>query len=174
MKSLIKKALLLNLFSLILAIVLFAGCQQQKPDASEELKPLADKFVEVWNNGNYDELDAIFDPGFVRIVNQKPDVKGVDGLKKVISGFRTAFPDLKLTIDNEVYAENRAAVRWTFSGTNTGPGEIPPTGKSVNIWGLEILHFVNGKISKQIIAYDEKSLLEQLGFTMMPPAAENK
>jgi steroid delta-isomerase-like uncharacterized protein len=171
MKTLIKKVLFVNLSILLIAFIFISGCQQQKPDASKELKPLADKFVEVWNNGNYDELDALLDPGFVRSVNQIPDVEGVDGMKKVMSGFRTAFPDLKITIDNEVYAENSAAVRWTFSGTNTGPGDMPPTGKSVEIWGLEILHFVNGKISKQILAYDEKSLLEQLGFTMMQPTS---
>lgn len=170
MKSLIKKAFFVNL-SVLISFIFIAGCQQQKPDASKELKPLVDKFVEVWNNGNYDELDALLDPGFVRSVNQIPDVEGVDGMKKVMSGFRTAFPDLKITIVNEVYAENSAAVRWTFSGTNTGPGDMPPTGKSVEIWGLEILHFVNGKISKQILAYDEKSLLEQLGFTMMQPTS---
>lgn len=174
MESLIKKGLKLNLSAMIIAIIFIAGCQQPKPDASQELKPLVDKFVEVWNNGNYDELDSIFDPGFVRTENELPDVQGVDGLKKVISGFRTAFPDLKLTVNDEVYAENSAAVHWTFSGTNTGPGEMPPTGKSVNIWGLEILHFVNGKISKQMVTYDEKPLLVQLGFTIVPPPAGNK
>ena len=159
---------------LLIAVIFVTGCQQPKQDPSQELKPVVDKFVEIWNNGNLDELDAIFDPGFVRIVNQTPIVKGVDGLKKVMAGFRTAFPDLKLTIDNEVYTENSAVARWTFSATNTGPGDIPPTGKSVEIWGLDMLQFVNGKISKQMVAYDEKSLLEQLGFTMMPMASEKK
>ena len=172
MKSLIKKVLFLNLFSLILTIVFFAGCQQQKPDASKELKPLTDKFVEVWNNGNYDELDALLDPGFVRSVNQIPDVEGVDGMKKVMSGFRTSFPDLRLTIDNEIYAENSAAVRWAFSGTNTGPGEMPPTRKSVSAWGISILHFANGKLTKEIVAYDNQSFMEQLGFTMMQPTSD--
>jgi len=172
MKTLIKKVLFVNLSILLIAFIFISGCQQQKPDASKELKPVVDKYIEVWNNGNYDELDAIFNSDFVRIVNQIPDVKGVDGLKKVMSGFRTAFPDLKITIDNEVYAENSAAVRWAFSGTNTGPGEMPPTGKSVDIWGLDILHFVNGKISKQILAYDNQSFMEQLGFTMMAPTSD--
>ncbi len=169
MKTLIKKVLFLNLSALI-TFVFIAGCQQQKPDASQELKPIGDKYVEVWNNGNYDELDAIFDPGFVRIVNQIPDVQGVDGLKEVISGFRTSFPDLKLTIDNEIYAENSVAVRWAFSGTNTGPGEMPPTGKSVSAWGISILHFANGKITEEIVAYDNQSFMEQLGYTMTPPS----
>jgi len=170
MKSKIKNFLLLNLSALIITFVFIAGCQQQKPDTSKEFKPVLDKFVGVWNNGNYDELDAICDPKIVRIVNQIPDVQGVDGMKKVISGFRTSFPDLKLTIDSEIYADNIAAARWDFTGTNTGPGEMPPTGKSVSAWGISILHFANGKITKEIVAYDEKSFMEQLGYTMTPPS----
>lgn len=157
---------------MIITFVFIAGCQQQKLDASQELKPIVDKYIEVWNNGNFDELDAICDPKIVRIVNQIPDVQGVDGMKKVISGFRTSFPDLRITIDNEIYAENSVAIRWAFSGTNTGPGEMPPTGKSVSAWGIAIYHFTNGKITETRVAYDNQSFMEQLGFTMMEPSDE--
>ncbi len=170
MKTLIKKVLFVNLSILLIAFIFISGCQQQKPDTSKELKPVLDKFVEVWNNGNYDELDALLDPGFVRIVNHIPDVEGIAGMKEVMSGFRTSFPDLKLTIDTEIYADNIAAARWDFTGTNTGPGEMPPTGKSVKAWGITILHFANGKLIKEIVAYDEKFFMEQLGFTMTPPS----
>lgn len=168
MKKLIQAILKTSSLFFLIAIIFSSGCQQQKPDASEELKPLADKFVEVWNNGNYDELEALLDPGFVRSVNQIPDVEGVDGMKKVMSGFRTSFPDLRLTISNEIYAENSAAVRWAFTGTNTGQGEMPPTGKSVSAWGISILHFANGKLTNEMVAYDNLSFMEQLGFTMTP------
>ena len=172
MKTLIKKVLFVNLSILLIAFIFISGCQQQKSDASQELKPVVDKFVEVWNNGSYDELDAIFNSDFVRIVNQIPDVQGVDGMKKVISGFRTSFPDLKLTIDDEIYGENSVAVRWAFSGTNTGPGEMPPTGKSVSAWGIAIFQFANGKITEERVAYDNQSFMEQLGFTLMAPFSE--
>jgi predicted ester cyclase len=93
-------------------------------------------------------------------------------MKEVMTGFRTAFPDLRITIDNEIYAENSAVIRWTFSGTNTGSGDMPPTGKSVDVWGISIFHFANGKLTKEIVAYNNQSFMEQLGFTMMP--AEKK
>jgi len=101
MKKLIQSILKAGFLLLVFAAILTAGCQQQKPDTSKELKPVLDKFVEVWNNGNYDELDALLDPSFVRIVNHIPDVEGIAGMKEAMSGFRTPFPDLKLTIDTE-------------------------------------------------------------------------
>lgn len=171
MKSLIKNVFFLNL-SVLIAFVFIAGCQQPKPDPSQELKPIADKLVDAWNGVNIDSLDSIFDPSFVRTVNQEPDAKGVEGFKKAIHDFRTAYPDLKLTLDNEVYSENSIAVRWTVTGTNTGPGEMPPTGKAVNFWGEAIIHLANGKLTREIVAYNNQALMEQLGFTMMPPSDE--
>ena len=173
MKSIIK-VLALSTCALTITIIFFTGCQQPKPDPSQELKPVVDKFVEVWNNGNFEEIDAIIDPTFVRTVNQMPEVKGIDGIKKVITDLRTSYPNLKLSIDNEIYSENSLAYRWVWAGTNTGPGEMPPTGKSINNWGLTILHFANGKITRQIVAYNNQALMEQLGYTMMPMTKEKK
>jgi len=172
MKSLIKNALILNL-SVLITFVFITGCQQQK-DYSKEYKPILDKIVDAWNGRNIDSLDAIFAPDFVRIVNNRAGVKGVEGLKKAIEDLRTAYPDLKLTLDNVVYGENSMANRWVLTGTNTGPGQMPPTGKSVNVWGESIIHVVNGKVTKEIVAYDNQELMEQLGYTMMPPAPEKK
>lgn len=107
----------------------------------------------------------------MRHENLRPNVEGVDGIGKVISGLRAAFPDLKVVVDEEIYGENRAALRWTFTGTNTGSGEMPPTGKAVRAWGIEIIHFANGKITEQWVAYDNQSVMQHLGFTMTPPAA---
>jgi steroid delta-isomerase-like uncharacterized protein len=174
MKQLIQTLLKAGSLFLVITFVVSTGCQQQKRDPSQELKPIADKLVEVWNDGNLDSLDSIIDPSFVRTVNKMPDVKGIDGFKKVISGLRTAYPDLKLSIDNEIYSENSLAYRWVLAGTNTGPGEMPPTGKSYNNWGLTIIYFANGKITRQIVAYDEKTFFEQQGYTMMPPSGTNQ
>jgi predicted ester cyclase len=139
-----------------------------KNDPSVELKPLLDKGVAIWNNGNLDEVAELWDPNVVRTANQLPDVVGLDGIKKVITAFRTAYPDLKLTSDEEIYAENKITVRWTLTGTNTGPGEMPPTGKQIKIWGISILHFASGKLIREIVSFDNQALMEQLGFTMMP------
>jgi len=172
----LKTQKMLRTVSLLLAIavVFTSGCQQQKPDASKELKPLADKFVEVWNNGNLEDLDAIIDPSFVRTENEAPEVSGLEGLKKVMTGYRTAYPDIKIVSEEEIYAENKATVRWRFTGTNSGPGEIPPTGIKVEFWGETILHFSNGKLTAEIVAFDQRPVLEQLGYTITPPVFDKK
>ena len=174
MKQLINTILKAGSLFLLIAVVFTAVCQQQKSDPSVELKPVVDQFINIWNDGNLEDLDAIIDPSFVRTENEAPEVSGLEGLKKVMTGYRTAYPDIKIVSEEEIYAENKATVRWRFTGTNSGPGEIPPTGIKVEFWGETILHFSNGKLTAEIVAFDQRPVLEQLGYTITPPVFDKK
>jgi steroid delta-isomerase-like uncharacterized protein len=174
MKSFIGGRLFLSASVLMTAIVFLAGCQQPQQDPSQKLKPILDKWVEVWNTGNLDELDAIIGPSFVRHVNLDPDVVGLDALKKNVSAIRSAYPDAKLVVDEEIYTENKFVGRWTLTGTNTGAGEMPPTGKPIKIWGFGELHFADGKIAEEWTAYDNLAFMKQLGFAVTPPSGQKK
>ena len=174
MNSLIKKGALPGIAAIFIAFIFISGCQLAKPDPSEVMKPIVDKYVDAWNTGNLEELDSIVDSAFVRTANSQPEVNGLDGIKKVITGLRMEYPDLKITVDNLIYSEDGWAGRWVLTGRNTGPGENPPTGKTVSIWGESIAHVANGKMTREMVAFDNQSLMEQLGFTMMPPSEMKK
>ncbi len=154
---------------LLMVVVASTGFPQQ-----QKLKPILDKYVEAWNTGNFNDLDAIMDPHFVRHSNDQPAVEGLEGMQKVISGLRTAYPDVKIVVKEEIDAENKSVCRWTLTGTNTGAGEMPPTGKSVKQWGISIFHFSDGKLAEEWVAFDNQSFLRQLGFTLKPPAGMKK
>jgi predicted ester cyclase len=153
----------------ILTVLIFSnGCQEQK-DYTTDLKPLVDKYVEVWNTGEVNELDAVMSTGFVRNAGST-SANGLDEIKKLVTGTRTAFPNIHLVLTDEIFSENKFAARFSFTATNTGPGQFPPTGKSVEVWGVVLAHFENGKLSEEWVGYDNQSFMEQLGFTMIPPA----
>jgi steroid delta-isomerase-like uncharacterized protein len=170
MKYLINTFVGTTFILLIMGFIFLSGCQQQK-DYSSELKPLVDKYVEVWNTGDVDELDAIMVDSFVRHA-ESTSADGLENLKKLITGSRSAFPDIQLVLVDEIFTDNRFAARFSFTATNTGPGQFPPTGKSVEVWGVVIAHFENGKLTEEWVGYDNQAFLEQLGFTMMLPSEE--
>ena len=58
---------------------------------------------------------------------------------------------------------------WTITGTNTGVGTHPPTGKRANSNGFSIIFFAEGKLTGEWIAYSDLTWVKQLGFTMTPP-----
>lgn len=161
------KSVILGLVTLFFVAT---GCQQ--PDASKELKPITDALVEAWNTGNLDPLDAIIDSQYVRHVSpaSKTGAVGLDSLKKVISNVRTTYPDFHITLDEEIYVGDKAASRWRYTATNTGPGSIPPTGKKITATGISILHFKNGKIVDEWVEIDNLVVMQQLGFTLTPPS----
>lgn len=86
------------------------------------------------------------------------------------TGWRSAFPDLRVEVDLLIAEGDFVTVRWTARGTNTGAGQgIPATGRRVQTSGTTIFRLALGKIAEEWTAGDSLGLLRQLG--LMPPAA---
>ena len=86
-----------------------------------------------------------------------------DGMKEA-KGWRSAFPDLAVSVDLIVAEDDLVAVRWTARGTNTGTGNgIPATGRKVEVNGTAIFRFVDGKIAEEWTSANSLSLMKQLG-----------
>lgn len=167
MKQLINTFLKASSLFLVVAFVISSGCQQQS-DYSKELKPILDKYLEVWRNNNVDELDALMDPNFLRHADSATSANGVEEMKKVIREFNASLSNMKLVSEEEIFIENKFAGRWSVTATHTS------TGLSVTQWGNNIIHFKDGKIVEEWDGFDNLPFIEQLGFTMMPPINKKK
>jgi predicted ester cyclase len=163
-----KKLLLAKIAVLLIVFFMIIGCQQQK-DYSKELKPLVDKYNSAWETGNVGSFDDIFHPDFVRHADASTSAQGLDELKKILKEFHMAYSDKKLISEEEIYTKDKFVGRWSYTITNTGPGEMPPTGKTVKTWGINIIHFKDGKIIEEWDAFDNQTFLEQLGYSIIPP-----
>jgi steroid delta-isomerase-like uncharacterized protein len=154
------------------SVGLLMGCQQPPDpvrDATAKLKPVVETYVQAWNTGNLSALDGICVPQVVRYDRTTDVSRGLDSLKGVIASIRGMYPDFKVTIEEEFYVGDHAAVRWTITGTNIGPGAFPPTGKSFKASGLSLSRFVDGKLAEEHTEYDMHSVLQQLGVQATPP-----
>ncbi len=160
--------------ALFVSIGLLMGCQQS-PDpvreATAKLKPVVEAYVQVWNTGNLSALDGICVPQVVRHDRTTDVSRGLDSLKGVIASIRGMYPDFKVTIEEEFFLPDHAMVRWSITGTNTGPGGFTPTGKSFKATGLSLSRFENGKLAEEHAEYDRSSVLLQLG-VQQPPLAK--
>jgi len=124
---------------------------------------------EGFNKGNLDALDELFAPNFVEHQDGfvPPDITGV---KKVIAGLRTPYPDLKLTIEEMIASGDKTWARIIARGTHQAPfmGR-PPTGKSFTITVIDICRFEQGKIVEHWGVADQLGLMRQLGLFPPPP-----
>ena len=130
-------------------------------------------FDECFNQGNLATADELISPDSQDLSPGTPPglpMTGPDTLKAIVPMLRTAFPDLRATVD-EVIAEGDAlSARVTFTGTHRGAFMgIPPTGKRVSWSAMEIVHVRDGKFVSHYGIQDGMSLMQQLG--VMPAAA---
>ena len=153
----------------------FASCQE-KIDKEKEMKALADKYLELWNEGNLSLCDEILSPEIVRhTVDVYEDIIGIEAFKEYVIRQRTSFPDFNATIDELIIKGDNTVGRWTVTGTNTGPfGDMPPTGKKIKYSGVNVSHVVDGKIIEEWVYFNQAALLTKLGFTITPPETKNE
>ena len=177
-----KKSLLqiTMIIPVILLLCFTFSCQQQVEEriTEEEAKVLIDRNLEIWNEGKLAVVDKLYDPDYVQHALELEDIVGIDAFKDYVTLSLVSYPDFNVTIDELIVKGDKIVLRWTITGTNTGPlGELPPTDKKIRFSGACINHVVNGKFVERWIYYNEATVLRQLGFTLtplQPPALQEK
>jgi steroid delta-isomerase-like uncharacterized protein len=119
---------------------------------------------EALNQGKYDVIEELVAPTFVNHDPLTGDTKGLEATREVIEGYRSAFPDLKITIEDQLAERDLVATRWTAKGTHKGELlGIAPTGKESTVTGLTIDRIKDGKIVESWNNWDTLGMLRQLG-----------
>jgi steroid delta-isomerase-like uncharacterized protein len=128
--------------------------------------------VEPWE-GNLGVIDELVASNYVGHDPAMPDQQGPEGIKEFITGYLAAFPDGRITIDDQFAAGDLVATRWMGRGTQTGElMGIPPTGKQVTIAGITISRVENGKVVEEWTNWDMLGMLQQLGAVPQMAAAQ--
>ena len=161
---------------LALSLITSTICCQEKIDDEKEMKALADKYLELWNEGNLSLCDEILSPEIVRhTVDIYEDIIGIEAFKEHVTLQWTTFSDFNVTLDELIIKGDNMVGRWTVTGTNTGPyGELPPTGKKVKFSGVEVSHIVDGKVVEHWVYYNQAAVFTQLGFSITPPETQTE
>ncbi len=165
---------LLVMFSVSLLVACVPEPESKVDLQVEDNKVLVRRaFEEVWSQGKLDVIDEIYDVDYVKHVPGSPDFHGPEGEKQFATMFRTAFPDIKFTIEDQIAEGYMVVTRWTYSGTHKGEFMgIPPTGVHVTGTGISIDRIAGGKIMEVWTNYDALGMLQQLG--VIPPLSEGK
>lgn len=142
---------------------------------SEENKAVVRRwFEELWNKGNLSVADEIFAPTYAHHDPSTPDFeRGPESEKKRATLYRTAFPDLRLTIEDLIAEGETVMARWSCRGTHKGDlSGIAPTGKQFTISGVSIARLAGGKMVEGWVNWDAQGLMQQLG--VVPELAKAK
>ena len=132
---------------------------------SVENKRLARRiFEELGNRGNMAVIPELVGSEFVNHQLDGHEVRGPEGMRRVVGEFRTAFPDVHVTVDDQIAEGDIVVTRWTAAGTHRGPlGEVAPTGKRVKFSGISMMRFDNVRLIEEWELADQFGLLQQVG-----------
>jgi steroid delta-isomerase-like uncharacterized protein len=125
---------------------------------------------EVFNQGNLDLIDELVASDFVgHGTAAEGGDQGREAYKQFVIQMRTAFPDLRITIEDQIAEDDKVVTRWRARGTHTGVFQgIPPTGRSGEMSGVTIDRIANGKLVECWSNTDDLGLLQQLGIVPLP------
>ena len=140
---------------------------------SEANKALVRRGIEeTVNKGNFSVVDEILSTDYVYREPTVGEKRGRAGFRELITMYRNAFPDVKLTIDEQIAEGDKVVTRWNATGTHRGDlFGAAPTGKQVRVQGIIVSRIANGKVIEETEVYDALGMLRQLGAI---PAAVSK
>ena len=108
----------------------------RKMNADEQsIRRFAEEYTAAWCSQNPASVAAFYEGDGSLSVNEDAPAVGREAITQVAQGFMTAFPDMKVAMDDLHLQADGIIYHWTLTGTNTGPGG---TGRSVRISGFEV------------------------------------
>jgi steroid delta-isomerase-like uncharacterized protein len=137
---------------------------------------LLERYVELYNAS---DLDGVMDLYAEDAVQLMPEglFEGRQAIRERLARDLEACPDIEWTVESYVEQGDSFCDEWSFVATHTGPfllpdgTELPPSGKQVELRGMEYVQVRDGKIVVDNLYYDNLAVMTQLGLVPQGAAA---
>jgi predicted ester cyclase len=125
--------------------------------------------LEVYNQGRLQLIDELYAPEFIERIPQPGMAPTREGFKQFVTSLRTAFPDLRYTIDDTIEVGDKFVTRLTASGTMRADfAGMPATGKHATWTEIHIMRVTNEHVVEHWGLIQELGMLVQLGVIQAP------
>jgi hypothetical protein len=118
---------------------------------------------EIWNRGQLDLADVLFATDYINHAGLIPDlVRGPEAIKISVALYRTAFPNLQITIDALTAKRDAVLLRWTARSGAAPSGNAAGATPGV-LAGMIVSRCAGGQIVESWAQWDRAGIVEQLG-----------
>jgi steroid delta-isomerase-like uncharacterized protein len=130
-------------------------------------------YEEIWNKGNLDVVDELFDDNY--IYHLIPQPRGPEFYKAMYQDFAGAFSDFHCEIEDMIAEGDKVMVRTTITGTHAQEFlGVTPTGKHISVTEIAVVRIKDGKIVEEWGSPDFFSMMQQLGVIPSPWEKEQR
>jgi predicted ester cyclase len=127
----------------------------------EENKAIVRRFIDAYNQQNFDLVDDVVAPDYVDHTNQ---IRGRKGLKQMMMMGSKAFPDWHEAIEDIIAEGDKVWIFLMYTATHTGEWMgLAPTGNKITTMNVDIYRIVNGKLAERWNVTDNVRLFKPLG-----------
>ena len=161
MKKQIKHLLIFTIIGLVTL-----GCETPQKDLklSENVKTYQEAWSQFFDERNMESINDQYFTEDVTVVIPGDNIIGIEGTKNYYGNFLTGFSDAEFTFVDIFGQGDKLVKHWNFRGTHDGDFfGIPPTGKSLNLYGTTLILMEDGKIKQEQDFFDNLDMLTQLG-----------
>src|SRR6266481_1041562 len=129
----------------------------------EQNKAIARRaFEEILSGGRFELAAQLYAKDFINHGIHRNASLEED--QAALKGWHQAFSDITIVPEKLIAEGDLVAIYWIARGTNTGTGNgLPATGKKAELAGITIWRIVDGKIREEWSAFDQLSMMQQLG-----------
>jgi steroid delta-isomerase-like uncharacterized protein len=118
----------------------------------------------TWNQHDLSVIDDALLPEFVDHTLPPGSQQGPAGQRAFLEAYLQGFPDTHIDLNEMVAEGDTVVLRWTATGTHTGNlMGIPASGKSMNLPGIALWRFRDGRLIECWNHFDQVTLLQQIG-----------
>lgn len=120
---------------------------------------------EIFNTGNLEGIENLVAADFVDH-QMPPEITstGLQALRDMLAMYHTSMPDVHQEWLSAATNGDRTYIHYHLTGTNTGPwGAMPATGKAMDVMGVDVIRFADGKAVEHWGYMEEMKMMEQLG-----------
>ena len=143
---------------------------------SDPVSVVRDFFERLWNGRELDLADKLIHPDCVTHQLQSGAdapgyARGPESIRHHIGEWIAAFPDVRMTVRQQIADGDRVATHCTMTGTHQGPWMgIAPTARHVHVEMMVIHRVADGKIAEDWVLVEAYGLFHQLG--LLPPRSD--
>jgi ketosteroid isomerase-like protein len=124
--------------------------------STEENKAVMQRICEeVIQEGKIGKLDELVASDYTFHGPGGQEIKGVEGLKRLMAWLHASFPDIHFTVDDVIAEGEKVVSFYTMKGTHK-------SNKPVNFQGIMISRFANGREIECWEIYDRFTIASQL------------
>lgn len=139
------------------------------PAANQQPDFMPRRYVELWNTGNFDQMESLFAPPVAMVSRGNRVLLNWEMLRRVITSWRKSMPDLNFKIDDTIVQGDKVAMRLSFTGSykdrlfSGTAAPNPDSPRTVRATEMLMFHLKDGKINQIWEEYDENKMRHQMG-----------